>query len=183
MGLFYWRKSGQTCKERCDAYGVAISAVEKLNKRCKEMSKASEQYNSLLSICSERGIILGISQGDSGTVATVIKDADNGWKEVRLYRLPYAKYARPICNMDIKCNSVCRSVHIVDWYCENENMGYGSILMKNLINYLKTADYSVLTGSICPRDFDHEDKLRHFYTKFGFQIKDHPHSRSLKLEL
>ena len=183
MKLFHLRRSGQKCKEHCYGYEVALSAIEMLNKRCKEASIEAERYKSLLSDSDEGSVILGIAQVNSRMVATTIKDAGGRWKTVSLCSLPHRKYEKPICSMDISYVSKSRSVHIEDWSCESENMGYGSTLMTHLINYLKVAECHCLTGYICPVDFDHEDKLRHFYTKFGFQITDFPDRRAINLQL
>jgi hypothetical protein len=183
MKLFHIRRSGQKCKERCDAYGVALTAVKKLNIRCKELSIEAARYNSLLSTCDKGNIVLGVSQVNNHMVTTMIKDAGGQWGTVSLYPLPYAEYDRPICNMDISYVSKSRTAHIEDWYSEIENMGYGSVLMTHLVKYLKIAGYLYLTGYICPVDFDHEDKLRHFYTKFGFEITTYPDRRVIKLQL
>lgn len=183
MKLFSIRRSGQKCKERCDAYGIALSAVEKLNTRCKELSIEAARYNSLISTNDKDNIVLGVSPVNKRMVTTTIKEAGDQWRTVSLYPLPYSEYTRPICNMDLRYVSKYRTAYIEDWYCEIKNMGYGSILMTHLVNYLKIAGYLYLTVDICPTDFDHEDKLRHFYTKFGFEITDYLDRRAIKLQL
>ncbi|MEL7655107.1 MAG: GNAT family N-acetyltransferase [Bacillota bacterium] len=183
MYIFRRRRSGQKCKENCDAYKAAFSAAEKLHERCNELSIEATQFHSLLSVNDKGNIILGISSVNNHLVATTICDAWGQWRTVSLYLLQDRKYDRPICNMDVSYTSDYRKAHIEDWHCEYENMGYGSVLMTHLINYLKVAGFFYLTGEICPVDFNHESKLRHFYTKFGFKITDFPDRRVIKLKL
>lgn len=183
MWGFPIRRSGKRCKRNCDAYDVALLAAETLSTRCKELSIEAEQLRSILSFYGGENIILGIAQVNNRTVLTTLKVAGGRLRTVSLCRLPHSKYDKPLCSMDLKYISKYRVAHIEDWHCEIEDMGYGSVLMTHLITYLKVAGYRYLTGYICPTDFGHEDKLRHFYKKFSFTITDYPDRRALKLHL
>ena len=55
--------------------------------------------------------------------------------------------------------------------------------MNALLSYLRSAGFRTLSGMITPTDFDHEEMLRHTYSKFGFKITDHQHRRALHLDL
>ena len=73
-------------------------------------------------------------------------------------------------------------------YCENEesntvkiadiltgtytNMGYGSILIKYVLEYLnQRKDIKKINGALVEIDRDHFDRLEHFYKKHGFNVK------------
>ncbi|WP_274650745.1 GNAT family N-acetyltransferase [Paenibacillus humicola] len=51
------------------------------------------------------------------------------------------------------------------------NQGYGSAMMRNLLQMAENAGIATIDGRM--RDSDnkeHDERLRHFYTKFGFEI-------------
>ncbi|MBU9713429.1 hypothetical protein [Evansella tamaricis] len=52
-----------------------------------------------------------------------------------------------------------------------ENCGYGSICMKFLKEHALEQNISFITGDLVERDWDHIDRLVHFYKKHQFQIK------------
>lgn len=183
MKFFKKRRSGKRCKNNCDSYQVALLATQKLHAQYHALMVGAERYNDILSFSQEGSIILGVSQANSRIVITTLRDAGDQWRTVSLWFLPRSEYDRPVCNMDLKYTSGCQAAYIVDWHCEIEDKGYGSVLMSHLITYLKTANYQYLTGHICPTDFSHKDKLRHFYSKFGFVITDHEDRLRLELKL
>ncbi|MFC3041647.1 hypothetical protein ACFOGI_15490 [Virgibacillus xinjiangensis] len=66
-----------------------------------------------------------------------------------------------------------RTLHIADIKGE-ENKGYGSVLMKHLKEMAREENYQYITGDIVKRDFDHVERLKHFYSKHYFDVKiDH----------
>ncbi|WP_188456047.1 hypothetical protein [Virgibacillus oceani] len=55
-----------------------------------------------------------------------------------------------------------------------ENKGYGSILMKHLKEHARDENVPYITGDIVKRDFNHVDRLEHFYNKHFFDVNiDH----------
>ncbi|MFD2760032.1 hypothetical protein [Lentibacillus juripiscarius] len=55
-----------------------------------------------------------------------------------------------------------------------ENKGYGSVLMKHLKEVAHEDNVQNITGDIVQRDFDHVERLEHFYSKHYFDVKiDH----------
>lgn len=50
------------------------------------------------------------------------------------------------------------------------NKGYGTIMMEKLIQFAQDKGYTVLYGYLSIHDSDHQDRLIHFYKKFGFSI-------------
>lgn len=177
------KRSGKRCKKNCTAYNAALIAADKLHHRCKELTAPAENYTSLAALADEGFLILGINSVRNHSVVTVLRLDGGSHRKVQLYYLPYNKFSHPICDMDIEYKENSHSTYIIDWHSKFENEGYGSILMSNLISYLKMAGFHYLTGVISHVDFDHEDKLRHFYQKFGFEIINYPDKRALRLEL
>ena len=52
-----------------------------------------------------------------------------------------------------------------------ENKGYGSICMDFLKEVAKDQNIQYITGDIAERDWDHVDRLVHFYEKHNFEVK------------
>lgn len=64
-----------------------------------------------------------------------------------------------------------KKIHICDIICYSNNKGFGSILMKELINYAVGLKCKLVSGYLAKVDIDdHKDRLFHFYNKFGFKI-------------
>lgn len=61
------------------------------------------------------------------------------------------------------------NLHIADIKGE-ESKGYGSILMKHLKDIARDENMQYITGDIMERDFDHVDRLNHFYNKHNFDV-------------
>lgn len=51
-----------------------------------------------------------------------------------------------------------------------ENKGYGSICMKYLKELAKDQNIQYITGDIAERDWDHKERLVHFYKKHNFYV-------------
>ncbi|WP_047980978.1 GNAT family N-acetyltransferase [Ornithinibacillus contaminans] len=51
-----------------------------------------------------------------------------------------------------------------------ENKGYGSVLMKHLKEIAREENVQYITGDLVERDFDHVDRLQHFYEKHNFDV-------------
>ena len=53
---------------------------------------------------------------------------------------------------------------------EYKNKGYGSELMKRLLEYSEKRKIKKIIGELSKVDDDHKEMLFHFYKKFGFDI-------------
>ncbi|WP_255584822.1 hypothetical protein [Virgibacillus saliphilus] len=62
------------------------------------------------------------------------------------------------------------TLHIADIKGE-KNKGYGSVLMKYIKEIAEEANVQSITGDIAKRDFDHMERLKHFYWKHDFDMK------------
>ncbi len=51
------------------------------------------------------------------------------------------------------------------------NKGYGTMMMNELLSYAKQNNINEVYGYLSDVDIDHKERLLHFYTKFGFEIK------------
>nr|WP_088105330.1 hypothetical protein [Halalkalibacter urbisdiaboli] len=61
------------------------------------------------------------------------------------------------------------TIHIGDIKGE-ENKGYGSICMNYLKNHAKSQNVQYIKGDLAERDWDHLDRLIHFYSKHDFHV-------------
>lgn len=51
-----------------------------------------------------------------------------------------------------------------------ENRGYGSLLMEELLLYAEDNKIKELYGNLATVDIDHKDRLIHYYKKYGFEV-------------
>ncbi|MBD5488051.1 MAG: GNAT family N-acetyltransferase [Lachnospiraceae bacterium] len=61
-------------------------------------------------------------------------------------------------------------ITIGDITCKKNNKGYGSLMMAKLIEFAKVNDFQGINGWLSHVDMEHEERLYHFYQKFGFEI-------------
>lgn len=183
--LSSWKKM-KYCNH-CTALKEALELNGRLTSELQQGKKDKKSYQDLCSFYDSNYIVLGASKINNQTAVTVLNsEGRDHEKIVELYFLPLDKGAKPICYMHLEYNIKGvpnTNAHIVDWCSSIENSGYGSVLMTHLINYLKNSGFHSMTGIISWVDFDHEEKLRHFYSKFGFEITDCGCNRSLFLKL
>lgn len=62
------------------------------------------------------------------------------------------------------------TLHISDIKGE-QNKGFGSVLMRHLKEIARDENKQYITGDIVQRDFDHVNRLKHFYSKHYFDVK------------
>ncbi|MET3504153.1 hypothetical protein [Halalkalibacter oceani] len=62
------------------------------------------------------------------------------------------------------------TIHIGDIKGQ-ENRGYGSICMKYLKDHAKAQNVQYIKGDLAKRDWDHIDRLIHFYEKHHFEVE------------
>lgn len=81
-----------------------------------------------------------------------------------------------VCNKKILGTITCvikeelRVITISDIICKQNNKGYGSVMMKELLNYARQNGFMYIDGWLSEVDYDHKERLYHFYQKFGFEI-------------
>lgn len=75
-------------------------------------------------------------------------------------------------------------IYIQDFIGSETNEGYGSIVMKQFLKFVKTLHIETVTGFLSFVDLgrspEHKQLLYHFYQKFGFEIKDNKLTLKLK---
>nr|WP_285874144.1 hypothetical protein [Halalkalibacter oceani] len=62
------------------------------------------------------------------------------------------------------------TIHIGDIKGQ-ENRGFGSICMKYLKDHAKAQNVQYIKGDLAKRDWDHIDRLIHFYEKHHFEVE------------
>lgn len=97
-----------------------------------------------------------------------------------------------MCNKKILGKITCiinkelRLITISDIECQKSNRGYGSIMMKELVKYARQNEFKQINGWLSKVDYDHKERLYHFYQKFGFEIiqkEERMKFADIKLEL
>ena len=159
---------------------------QSLRQEKRSLLEYSDRLESLRQLSADGNQILGVGSHLGLDYVVVMSpvaiDQWNENREVFLYRLPVTNRWRQVCHLSMMYHGSC-FVEIIDWNCTEPNKGYGSILMTHLLNFLRASGVRHVYGSINYTDFKNEAKLRHFYTKFGFQITDYKMSRSIHLNL
>lgn len=87
-----------------------------------------------------------------------------------------------VCGIDEET----KLIEIGDITCKRNNRGYGSLMMAKLIEFAKVHDFRGINGWLSYVDYDHKERLYHFYQKFGFEIiqsKEGMKFADIKLEL
>lgn len=64
-----------------------------------------------------------------------------------------------------------------------ENRGYGTKMMQYLIDYAVENNFKEIYGNLAEIDFEHRDRLEHFYKKLGFNIITIHHDGNMKQEV
>lgn len=65
----------------------------------------------------------------------------------------------------------CKWLYIDDVQMVDDNIGNGTVAMKELIKYAKKIKANHIEGSLSCVDDDHADRRNHYYKKFGFEIE------------
>ncbi len=179
------RKQKELLDEIHDLYQVCVNLGNE-NRSFSEYKKVLE----CLSEFSSNGMqLIGLEQQNGYYYAAVITAIPRGLyvpnveqQTIYLFRLPNTHLTKKIGRMYVELLPSCK-VKIVDWCTTPSNQGYGSMLLKMVIEYFRNAGFQTIVGIISPVDFNHEDLLRHLYGKFGFEITDYETHRKLYLKL
>ena len=154
--------------------------------QCRELQHSQATLESLFHLISDGYQILSIEKRGSDFYCTYLlpfyPQRQDNTRAIYLCKLPYQASSDWIAVIYLSFRPCC-SVRITDIQVRRINQGFGSMLMRDSIAFLRSAGFRTVTGTICPTDFDHEDRLRHFYSKFGFDIRDTGNTRSLLLSL
>jgi GNAT superfamily N-acetyltransferase len=77
------------------------------------------------------------------------------------------------CDADfsILSNKSGEKIHIGNIMGHKKNRGYGSILMRYLKKLAIKEGTKCITGNLVSNNFDHLNRLKHFYSKHGFTVR------------
>lgn len=153
-----------------------------------------ELLNNIASLVQMQLQLIGLDQMAGIYVATVISPHRKGstLRNVFLCQLPIgaAYMFESICSLDLKyirCphgyTTEKKIAYIDDWRSHIQDQGFGSCLMRHLIQFLSASGFDFLDGIISYVDFDHLEKLLHFYKKFGFEVLAQEDHYKLRLDL
>ena len=67
-------------------------------------------------------------------------------------------------------NKESKRIKICDIHSEKKNKGYGTLMMQKLIEFANQRDFMYIDGWLSCVDYDHKERLLHFYQKLGFKI-------------
>ncbi|MEN2465887.1 GNAT family N-acetyltransferase [Ornithinibacillus sp. JPR2-1] len=121
---------------------------------------------------AKKSEVISIDQTPQDEWVVVYADREQDTWQLMLHscKRPYRGSWNSALQAEIKDDS---TIHIAAIKGE-ENKGYGSVLMDHLKEMAKKENVQYITGDLVKRDFDHVDRLQHFYEKHNFDVKiDH----------
>jgi hypothetical protein len=95
---------------------------------------------------------------------------DSKFLDIKLYNSNDGINAHPACWMKIKKYPESNKMEVQDITGGYKNIGLGSIAMNALIQYANNNNIKKIFGEISLVDWDHIGRLKHFYSKFDFEI-------------
>lgn len=173
-------------KEVIETARILAEEKKLLAKECQRLQSFNDIWNSLCKLEQEGHHIIGVEEKESVHYVVFIDGFDKSSQDqsrvIYLHTLPFRSTGDWIAYVSLEYHACCRA-RIGAVETRGYNQGYGSILMKHTLSYLQYAGFRTVTGTICPADFDHKDRLHHFYEKFGFEIRQQTNSEALYLDL
>ncbi|MFC2947881.1 hypothetical protein [Virgibacillus sediminis] len=121
---------------------------------------------------AKRSEVISIDQTKDDNWTVIFADKDSKTFQLMLHdcRKPFRGNWDSAIQAEYKDEN---TLHIADIKGE-QNKGYGSLLMKHLKELARQENVQYITGDLVKRDFDHVERLKHFYTKHYFDVKiDH----------
>jgi len=134
------------------------------------MSK-DEIFDKALEFERNRGAIIKISADEQWFVAlngkTIEELSEGGLIVLILFQ---KQSSSQVATIKVIYDSDKKELIICDFLSNIENKGFGSILLRNVIELGKQFDCKTITGKLSSVDYDHFDKLKHLYKKFKFEV-------------
>ncbi|MFS0674778.1 hypothetical protein [Ornithinibacillus sp. 179-J 7C1 HS] len=145
-------KNKEELKEELDNIEIQLFRMQN---NIKEIAKKSE--------------VISIDQTPQDEWVVVYADREQDTWQLMLHscKRPYRGNWHSALQAELKDDS---TIHIAAIKGE-ENKGYGSVLMEHLKEMAKEENVQYITGDLVKRDFDHVDRLQHFYEKHDFEVK------------
>lgn len=72
--------------------------------------------------------------------------------------------------MICEINKKSKSIKICNIHSVKKNKGYGSLMMQKLIEFACQNNFLYIDGWLSRVNYDHKERLLHFYQKFRFEI-------------
>ncbi|RYG74267.1 N-acetyltransferase [Lentibacillus lipolyticus] len=112
--------------------------------------------------------VIGIDQTNHNEWVVIYAYRDENMCQLMLHNCskPYKGDWQTAIQAEYKDN---QSLHISD-IKGMQNKGYGSVLMNHLKEEARKDNIPCITGDIAKRDFDHVERLKHFYSKHYFDV-------------
>lgn len=183
MNNIFKIKKHKSCYNDCELLQYGIELNNKYEKEIFYLNNRIKIVDKIKELCSDNEkILLFKNHNDDEILVTVTTDLAN--KIINRFSLTFHAYIIEnyhlkkvqtlFADVDIKENNEYY-VHIIDFVGEG-NKGYGTIVMEQFLEYLKTMPVSLVTGWLSPVDLkcseEHKELLLHFYSKFGFKITE-----------
>lgn len=176
----------QSLMDKLSATNSTITQLKNENDRMKTLLRFNNKKESIINIVNFKSELFIITYNQTIDFRGRIKEFEyngysihskNDFRErptIKMYCS--TRYNRELDYLD--------GIFIDDFICDkdNQNRGYGSIIMKTLIKYAKELNVNYISGELSFVDIgtsendtkhrNNRERLYHFYPKFGFVIQE-----------
>lgn len=161
--------------------------MEPQYQECTKHHRCNECSNQIKKIEQGGGKILAVKRAKNQELVLIYRssqliDAD---PDIYAYVFPQEPNAKPL-HLAVyvfyeveKKEFFIADIHI---HFKDYNKGYGSLLMEQLLQIAKKENIKVITGNISSIDWNHFERIRHFYQKYGFSVELDYKKRSGKIK-
>lgn len=171
MAKEYRSKIG-LCPLHCKKIKAAEADMEILQQAVCDTNAYKRLYDHLSKMLLGGYILLGLNHINGRYVAVAKKQMPKSDTfDISLYDVSASFLYSRICVMSVELIDE-QTVKIIDWYSYIENEGYGSYFFRTVLAYFRNQGYLYVRGFIGIADYDHQEKLKHIYKKFGFDVSD-----------
>lgn len=153
--------------ENYNYYRGQYSEVNKLKSDKRDLEEIIDVANQIIQDNNKK--LLGIKI-NSKENALVVAYLERDFKDEYNIIVRYAFSSYPVYRLEFKYDKENLKFGIIDNKAYREELGYGTIGVEQLIRIAKKHNIRAIQGEITHTDWDHVDKLEHFYKKFGFEV-------------
>ena len=156
----------------------SLDANQKLRERNTKLESELSEAQGFLSVVEKIGEkeakkIIGFAKDKYGSSLLVVKRRYQEHLDIEVYDRFFREYHIPCWiqgDIDVVSND---KITVVDFLVDKDvqNRGRGEIAMAYFIRECKSEGIKKITGSLSWKDKDDFNKLEHFYTKCGFEVR------------
>lgn len=174
------------CHWSCERLSEAYDEINKLEADLKNKQAIDSAIDVISEFQKTNEHIVYLAKSHMGLICVTKLDYYDYTGKTRYFDFIAYEIGKPLSQNENMCtlnaeliydkNKNISHAFIVD-IVGTTNQGYGSLIMKQFLKYIKHSNIRYVTGSLSNVDLfdeydsEHKDRLYHFYQKFDFEIK------------